>query len=205
MRVSAPGQSKPGRFRKRFCTSRFSADSQKSVIGNKAVAAGGGLGRGSFPRILLRRRRERPRGRARHSRAGRAQMSSSKPAKRSPRASARSSAAMVRAWPRSSSRIQVSSTAANSTARPCARNMPTRAGGADTGGGQHPLLRRTARPLSASASGGSRRAERNSERTAARCGARMSSRRISTSTAGRAPARRPCRLHPQPALRGRSP
>ena len=66
---------------------------------------------------------------------------------------------------------QVRSTEPNSSARPCARIMPRGPEALMPAAVSIHCCERTAKPLSARASGGLRRAERNSERTASRCGA----------------------------------
>ncbi len=87
-----------------------------------------GAGAGVVGRDRARRRRRRAaasrRVRARRSDAMRSAGRRGMPDQRCPRASARSSAAMVRARPGSSSSTQVRSTDANSSASPCARTMP---------------------------------------------------------------------------------
>ena len=125
--------------------------------------------------------------------------SSSRPDQRWPRASARSSAAIVRARPGSSSSTQVRSTEANSSASPCARTMPRGPAAPMSAAVSIHCCERTARPLSASARpriahapSAAASAPPPGAAPAARAGA--SARR----TAARAAVPRPCR-HRSPA------
>src|SRR5262249_49872639 len=127
-------------------------------------------GRRNYAAIVSSRPGGRRRARVGHIRAGKAKRSSRRVEQRCPRASARSSAAMVRARPGSSSSIQVRSADANRTARPCARSMPLGPAAEMPAAASIHCCERTASALIAIARPGLHAVERCSDRTAALCG-----------------------------------
>ena len=158
--------------------------SDSPLGGLRAHGAGAGLGvlsRQPFPASVVVGAPRVGAAEGGGAQAGIRQRSSRNPDQRCPRASARSSAAMVRARPGSSSLTQVRSTEANSSASPCARTIPRGPAAPMSAAVSIHCCERTARPFRAKARPGLRAAERVSERTAAWCGASTSSRRINTS------------------------